>query len=68
MIKKGMLVQAIESHYDEHFGDIFIIRGDRFEVLDHCISSVRLRPLDQRQYPGEHEIHSRERMFHAYQD
>lgn len=68
MIKKGIRVRAKEDHYDEYHGDIFIARGDVFEVLDHGFREVQLRPVEQHKYPGEPVVRSREEMFHVCKD
>lgn len=65
MIDKGNIVRAVEDHYDEYHGDIFICKGDKFEVLDTAFRQLKLRPIDSHKYPGEPVVRSLEEMFHA---
>jgi len=69
MFSRGIQVRAREDHFDDHYGDIYIEAGDRFEVVD-CLGSrsVRLRPADPRKYPGEAEIVSTPDLFRRADD
>lgn len=63
MINRGMTVVANEDHFDDHFGDIYIERGDQFKVIDLTMNQVTLQPVDERKYLGESQVISHPDFF-----
>ena len=64
MFQRGSIVKANTDHFDDEFGDLYIERGDEFEVLEGDSSfSIKLKPIGQEKYQGESYVKSLPEFF-----